>query len=169
MSNPLFRAYRHRSWGHSARQQKRLRSQRASPSVRTVVLPDFAVQALCRRRESRRRPPDAQGDLAARQQRRAAVPPDPAGHRLGVGDPAHLPQDRRDADLRAGELRDCLSATRPLLPHDHPGVLPRKADDRGRRRPRPAELSDPSGSEDDSNTWGISGNSAFELRKRNRL
>lgn len=105
----------------------------------------------------RRRLPDPQRDLAAGQQRRAAVAPDPAGHRVGVGDPTHLPQDRHNPDLRTRKAR-----RRPLsswgTPPPRSPVSSTSPSPRSRQTSRTScrELSDPSGNEDDANTWGIS-------------
>ena len=114
-------------------------SPKSDASLRTVVLPDFAIAVLRRRQatnsgESKRRClPHQERHLAAGQQRGAPLATDPQGHRARLGYPAHVPQDGRDPDRGAGECRDRLPATRPLLPRHHPRVLHLQASDRRRR------------------------------------
>lgn len=118
-------------------------SPKSDASVRTVVLPDFAVAALRRRLQgtTREHPNDAvfptrngTWQQVNNVERRWRLTRKDTG--LGVGHSAHVPEDRCDPDLGASRRRDRLPATRPLLARDHPGVLHLQAGDRGRRRPR---------------------------------
>ena len=116
-------------------------SPKSDASVRTVVLPDFAIAVLMRRRS------------AARDNPIDAVFPTRNGTWQQVNNVERrwreirkdtglewvtrtLPQDGCNPHLGASQRRDRFPTARPLLPRHHPRVLHLQAGDRRRRRAR---------------------------------
>ena len=105
-------------------------------SVRTVVLPGFAIAVLKRRQAAA--PENANDAVFPTRngtwqqvnnvERRWRQIRKDTGSRLGHA--PHVPQDGGDAHLGASRRRDRLPAARPLLPRHHPRVLHLQAGDR---------------------------------------
>jgi hypothetical protein len=121
-------------------------SPKSDASVRTVVLPGFAIAVLKRRHAAAPGDPNApvfptrNGTWQQVNNVERPLATGAEGHRPRMGHASHVPQDRRDPHLGAGRCRERLAAARPLLPRHHARVLHLQASDRCRRRTRPRRV-----------------------------